>query len=747
MELRGEIVDIIYKNETNSYTIATFETEEEFTTVVGYLPFVNSGDLIKVEGNFVEHKEYGTQFKVETFEKIMPETPEALEKYLASGNIKGIGETTARKIINRFGEETINIFRFEYDKLAQIKGISLKKAKEMSESFLENWEVWQIVGFLARFGIGAEHAKKVYDRFGVNAVQEIEANPYILIEIERTVDFKQIDQMALKLGIEYNNSKRIKSGIKYGLICATYNGNCCVIKENLIEFVIKLLDVSSEEIEDNLIDLKIEDEIVIDKRNEEWVYLQNFYVTEENVARRILMLDNEKNIKKISNIQKELKKIEENSEIFLSEKQIEAIKAVNDHNVTIITGGPGTGKTTIIKTIIDLYNKQKKKTVLCAPTGRATKKMTETTGYEASTLHRLLEIGKIDDNNIYSSKKGEYSGTPIDADVIVVDEMSMVDLFLMDYLLGCIYKGTKLILVGDSDQLSSVGPGSVLKDLIDSEVITTIKLDKIFRQAAKSKIVMNAHRVNKGENFLNKDEIEEEMNEDFFYKKEYSQEKALEEVISLCTGRLKNYGDYDFFQNIQVITPTKKGMLGTRELNKSLQNILNPENEYKAEKKKGKVVFRVGDRVMQIKNNYDIYWEKELIDNYEGEGKEIGSGIFNGEIGTIENIDVNDKTVQVHFDDDKTAWYESSELEQLEHSYAMTIHKAQGSEFDVVLMVIPPSSPMLLTRNLLYTGITRAKKLLIIIGSDKVIEYMIKNVDSKKRNTGLAYRIKEISKI
>lgn len=567
MELKGYVSDIIYKNEINSYTIATFETDNEYTTIVGYLPFVNCGDIIKVIGDFVEHRDYGLQFKVETFEKIMPQTPEAIEKYLITANIKGVGEVIAKRIVKTFGNDTINILKFDYEKLAQIKGISLKKAKEISEAFLENWEVWQIVGFLEKFGIGAEHAKKIYDKYGVNAIEEIEANPYILIEVARGVDFKQIDQMALELGMEYNNDKRIKSGIKYGLICSTYNGNCCVIKENLIDFVTNLLGVSQEKIENNIVNLKVEEEIVIEKREEQWVYLQNFYTTEETVAKRILMLDKEKNKKRIPNIEKEIKNIEQISNINLSDKQKEAIMAVNDHNVTIITGGPGTGKTTIIKTIIDLYNKKKDKAVLCAPTGRAAKKMTETTGYEASTLHRLLEIGKIDDDNIYlPNKKGEYSGAPIDADIIVVDEMSMVDIFLMNYLLGCIYKGTKLVLVGDCDQLASVGPGSVLEDLIRSEAVTTIKLDKIFRQAAKSKIVVNAHRVNKGETFLTKDEITNEMKDDFFYIKEYSQEKSLDELISLCTGRLKNFGDYDFFQNIQVITPTKKGMLRNKAI-------------------------------------------------------------------------------------------------------------------------------------------------------------------------------------
>ena len=687
MEIKGEVADIIYQNEINSYTISTFETEDELVTIVGYLPFITSGDTLKLFGKFVEHKDYGRQFKVDTFEKIMPETLSALEKYLGNGNVKGIGEVTARKIIRKFGDDTINIFKFEPERLAEIKGITKAKALEMSQSFLENWEVWQIVGFLERFKIGAEHAKKVYNLLGVNAIEQIEGNPYILIDIARGVDFKQIDAMALDLGISYDNQKRVESGIKYALIKATYNGHSCVVKENLIEFVITLLDVTTECIEDNLIGLKAKDEIVIEKRDGiEWIYLYNFYKVEEEIATRIIRLDNSKNMKKIEHIDKALKKVEEKSKMELSEKQKEAIKAINEKNVTIITGGPGTGKTTIIKTIIDLYEEKNKKVVLAAPTGRAAKKMTEATDKEASTLHRLLGLGKLDDEGIYT-RHSDYEGAPIDADVIVVDELSMVDMFVMNYLLKCIYQGTKLILVGDIDQLASVGPGSVLKDLINSETINTVKLDKIFRQAAKSKIILNAHRVNNGQKFLSKEdkEIEEDTKEDFFFIQQNSTEKILQEVISLSTGRLEKFGNYDFFKNIQVLTPTKKGPLGTRELNKALQNVLNPNIDELPEKANGGAIFRVGDRIMQIKNNYDITWEKENnqkqeynIGGYKIPQKpEIGTGVFNGEMGTILEIDEKEKVIKIQFDDEKIAWYGFTELEQIEHSYAITIHKAQ----------------------------------------------------------------------
>ena len=675
MEIKGEITDIIYQNEVNSYTIAEFETDEEETTIVGYLPFVKKSDTLKVIGKFVEHKDYGRQFKVDTFEKLMPETLGALERYLANGSIKGIGEATAKRIIKKFGQDTINIFKFEPEKLSEIKGISEIKAKEMSESFIENWEVWQIVGFLERFGIGAENAKKVYDLLGINAIEQIEADPYILIDIARGVDFKQIDQMALNLGINYDNQKRVESGIKYGLIKATYNGHSCVIKENLIEFVISLLDVTTENVEDNLINLKAKEEIIIEKREDrEWIYLENFYKVENEIALRLERLEKAPNMKEIKNIDVALKDIEKKSDIELSEKQREAVKAINKHNVTIITGGPGTGKTTIIKTIIELYEERKKKVVLAAPTGRAAKKMTEATDREASTLHRLLCIGKLDDEGIYS-KHNDYQGEPIDADLIVVDELSMVDMFLMNYLLNCIYQGTKLVLVGDIDQLPSVGPGSILKDIINSETINTVKLDKIFRQAAKSKIILNAHRVNNGQSFIQNgdEEIEEDTKEDFFFIKQNSTEKVLQEIISLSTGRLEKFGNYDFFKNIQILTPTKKGALGTRELNKALQAVLNPNLEELPEKVSGGVVYRIGDRIMQVKNNYDMTWEKKS----NKDKQEIGTGVFNGEIGTIIEIDEREKIVKIQFDDEKVAWYEYTDLEQIEHSYAITIHKAQ----------------------------------------------------------------------
>jgi exodeoxyribonuclease V alpha subunit len=667
-EIEGVLIDIIYQNEINSYLIGVLETENEEITIVGYMPFISMGDSLKLIGKYVEHKEYGTQFKVETFEKTMPQTLEALEIYLAKGDIKGIGLATAKKIINAFGKDTIEIIKYNPKKLAIIKGITEEKALQISESFMENLEVWQIVGFLRKFNIGPENAQKVYKLLGENAINEIESNPYILIDIAREVDFKQIDKMALDLGIEYNNEKRVQSGIKYGLLKIAYNGNACVLKQNLVEYVSNLLGVQNKIIEDNIINLNVKKDIAVEKRDEEeWIYIYSFYKGEEDIANKLIKLDKAKNLKKINHINSELEKTEQHLDFILSEKQLEAIKAVNDNNVTVITGGPGTGKTTIIKSIIEIFKSKKYKVVLAAPTGRAAKRMTETTGEEACTLHRLLEIGKTSDENIFK-KNMEVASTPIDADVIIVDEVSMVDMFLMHYLLKSIYLGTKLVLVGDSDQLPSVGPGDVLEDIINSKKITTIHLDKIFRQAAKSKIIVNAHKVNNGEEFISNIK---DMNEDFFYIKENNPEIMQKQIISLCTGRLKKYGDYDFFEDIQVLTPTKKGALGTRELNKILQENLNPSRNRISEKVSGNIVYRVGDRVMQIKNNYDIFWEKN-IEKYE-----TGTGVFNGEIGTITKIDEINRKMQIMFDDGKVSWYEFSELDQIEHSYCITIHKAQ----------------------------------------------------------------------
>ena len=495
-----------------------------------------------------------------------------------------------------------------------------------------------------------------------------------MVDIVYGVDFNKIDRIALELGIPKDNDDRIKSGIKYALLTSSYNGNLCVKKENLEEFLSQSLEVSEAEIENNLINLNVQEEIIIENREDEstWIYLYPMYKVEKNIAERLISIKNSKNIKYIKSFEKDLSVQENLLGIKLSEKQLQAINQVNDNNVSIITGGPGTGKTTIIKTLIEIYKAHGKKVVLCAPTGRAAKRMSEATGEEAKTIHRLLEIGKIEDDKIHNV---DVNVTPIDGDVIVIDEMSMVDSFLMNYIVKAIYLGSKLVLVGDSNQLPAVGPGNVLQDLIDSEKFAVVSLNKIFRQAAKSKIIVNSHNVNQGINFIGNKQKEEDSLDDFFYINEQVQDRMLYQVLSLSNGRLKKYGDYDFFKSIQVLTPTKKGMLGTKELNNSLQNELNPKSDEKLEKQHGMTLFREGDRVMQVKNNYDIYWEKGSSVDFKT--YENGTGIFNGELGRITKINNQEKNIEVEFDDDKRAWYSFSELDELELAYSITIHKAQ----------------------------------------------------------------------
>ena len=786
-ELEGQIEEIIYQNEVNSYTVAEFQTNADIITVVGYLPFINKGDTLKLFGKYVTHQDYGEQFKIDTFEKMTPQGAEAIQKYLAGGIVKGIGPATAKRIVDYFGENAISVLRFEPEKLADIKGITKEKAAEIGAEFNEKWDLWQIVGFLEKFGISTSNSKKVYEALGKDAIEKIEENPYILLDIVYGVDFKQIDKMAMDMGTEYNDERRIKSAIKYALILSSYNGHTCVLKENLIKFIIDLLDVSTEEIENCLINMKAAEIIIEESRDlgpfnkgavseadwgfSTWIYLDIFYKCEKNIADKLIALSESKNMKKIKNFKLELEKTEQNEDIILSNKQREAIKLVNDNNVCVITGMPGTGKTTTIKSIIKMYKNQNMKVVLCAPTGRAAKRISEATGEAASTIHRLLQIGKVADEGMLANI--DLQIPPIDADVVIIDEMSMVDVYVMNYILKGIYLGTKLILMGDSNQLPSVGPGNVLEDIIESGRIPTIELDEIFRQAAKSQIITNSHKVNGGETFtedlapltrgLSAEQTggsspEADKLHDFFYINEISQNKILDTIISLCTGRLKKYGDYEFFNNIQVLSPTKKGMLGTKELNNALQEALNPSQEQGVvsslpltregtqmsnafaakqiqERQHGDRIFRIGDRVMQIKNNYDIFWEMDT--------GETGTGIFNGELGIVSEFDEESKSIKIIFDDEKNVWYEFSDLDQIEHSYAVTIHKSQGSEFDVVIMCLPKSYPALLTRNLLYTGMTRAKELLIVIGSKQVIDFMVNNVDSKKRNTGLRHKLEE----
>lgn len=666
----------------------------------------------------ITHALYGEQFKLNSFEKILPSTIQEIEKYLGSGIIKGVGPVTAQKIVNRFGEDTVNVLRFEPYKLSDISGITNNKATLISEEFNKEWQLWQIVIFLQKFDIGATNANRVYKEFGINAIDRIKENPYILINVIYGVSFETIDRMAIELGVDYNSSFRISSGIKYAISLSSKNGNTCSKKEELIKFVSSILKVPEDLVEVELTELGFKKEIYLENEN---VFLSYYYEAEDAIARRVCMMCNDR-VEKCFNIDSKINDIEREIRIDLSDEQKKAIKMVFNNKIAIITGGPGTGKTTIIKTIIKLMEREELDIALCAPTGRAAKRITETTGEEAKTLHRFLTIGKTEEEGIAIN----YEVPKINQDVVIVDEVSMLDTMLMHFLLRGLKDKTRLVLIGDVDQLPSVGAGNILKDLIDSDVVPVAKLTKIYRQAQESQIVVNAHKINQGEriDLSSRDG-------DFFF---INGTNILEQVSELVSTRLKNYGNYNPITDIQVLTPTKKGESGTRFLNKKLQEALNPPMKNKNEKVFAGTLFREGDKVMQIKNNYDLYWESK-------DGKTTGTGIFNGDMGVI-NI-ISDNGIEVIFDDDKYVLYDLVTSEELELAYAITVHKSQGSEFPVVVMPIISGPPMLYTRNLLYTGVTRAKELLIILGDSKVVYQMINNNDTKKRNTGLLYKIEK----
>ena len=745
MELTGEILGIIYQNEINSYTIAEIYANEleKIETIVGYLPFIAEGDEVKLIGKIVEHKEYGEQFKVDSFEKLMPQSLEALERYLGNGTIKGVGPATARKIVETFGDETLDILKYDPSKLQKVRGISSERALEIAESFMESWGVWQIVEFLKKFNIGIENAKRIYDKLGAMAIETIEENPYVLIDLVRGVNFKQIDDMALKLGIEAESLKRITSGIKYALIQISYNGHSCAILQNLEEFVINLLGISIDDVESGIIHLKAKGEIVIEDRDDdtEWVYLESFYNTEVAICNRLNKLDETENSKKVKGIKNEMKRVEKENGIELSEKQKEAVQAVNDNNVTIITGGPGTGKTTIIKSIIEIYIKQNNKIVLAAPTGRAAKRMTEATGYEAMTIHRMLEInGEADRER--DMKKGNASmferneGNPLETDVIIIDEMSMVDLYLMNALLQAMVPGTRLIIVGDANQLPSIGAGNVLKDMIASGQFKVVELNQIFRQEEGSHIVRNAHLIHQGRPV----ELDNK-SRDFFFLQRNNIQDVLGVLVYLVRDKLPGYVHVKPY-DIQILTPMRKGELGVERLNQVMQQYLNPPSDEKKEKEIAFGLFREGDKVMQIKNNYQIEWEMR---NSKGFTVDKGVGVFNGDMGIITEINDYTEKITVLFDETREVQYPYATLDELELAYAVTIHKSQGSEYPAVVMPILSGPRVLFHRNLLYTGVTRAKNCLTIVGDRNMLFSMIQNVNEQRRYTTLALRLDQIA--
>lgn len=721
VELRGEIIEIIYKNETNGYTICNILTnDEEEITVVGFLPYIQVGEEIKVTGNWTNHPDYGKQLKAETFEKFLPEGIPAIEKYLASGIIKGVGLVTARKLVTKFGENTIEVIKNTPERLTEVRGINMEKALLMSSTLNEQWDLWKLISFLGNYGIGNKNAVKIYKAFGTNSLDTVKSNPYVLLDVCNGISFKVADQVARNVGIDDNNETRICAGIKYVLSLASFEGHTNLPRNNILEYLTEFLSVEPDAIDSAIAKLAIDGKVRI--YNNDKIYLSSLFNAERNIALKLTQMTE---INSKFNVTEYANTLENG--ITLTDEQLECVKGVLSSQVSIITGGPGTGKTTIVKSIIKTLESFEAKIVLCAPTGRAAKRLSETSGIDAKTIHRLLEIKHIDDDD--RNALAEIDVTPIEADVVIVDEVSMLDAILMSNLLKAVSLTTTLILVGDADQLPSVGPGNVLKDLIDSGKINTFALTKIFRQAGESMIVVNAHSINSGNlPIFNKE------NTDSFLVNARNSDEIIKKVVNLVSERLPNFKECNAIDDIQVITPMRKGVLGANNLNKELQKVLNPYASYKKQIALGDRIFRVTDKVMQIKNNYDLEWIN---------GKDRGNGVFNGDIGRITAVDSEGEMIRVVFDDGKEVEYDSVQMEELDHAFATTVHKSQGSEFPIVVIPVFMGGQRLMTRNLLYTAMTRAKEMLVFVGNMSSIEYMVRNLNKIDRFSNLCEMIRE----
>ncbi|EOC99399.1 ATP-dependent RecD-like DNA helicase [Caldisalinibacter kiritimatiensis] len=732
--IQGTIEEIIFKNESNGYVVAIVETEDDVITVVGYIPIINIGETLEIQGEWVNHPTYGQQLKVHTYSTVVPATLNGIEKYLSSGLIPGIGPKTAKKIVEKFGIDSLDILQYNPEKLMEVDGIGKKKARKIAETFEEQRELKDVMIFLQQYDISPSYGIKIFKKYGKDTVAKIKENPYRLSEDIFGIGFKIADKIAQSLGIDSKSNYRINAGIKFTLMEFASEGHTYAPKEELIAKASQLLNVEESLIEDGLSRLALKQEIQLENiDNQIFVYYMPFFYAETNVSKKIVELS-QAELKEIDiDVDSEIKDIEEKTNIKFATKQKEAIKQAVENGVLVITGGPGTGKTTTINSIIELFESQNLTVALAAPTGRAAKRMSEATGREAKTIHRLLEYTFIDEEIGMAFNKDE--GTPLEADVVIIDEVSMIDILLMNNLLKAILPGTRLILVGDVDQLPSVGAGNVLKDIISSKIVKVVKLDEVFRQAQESMIIVNAHRVNKGQK-----PILNVKDKDFFFISETSNERIVETIIGLCKERLPKFNNYDPLKDIQILTPMKKGDAGVNMLNNKLQESLNPKAPIKGEKAIGDVTYRVGDKVMQIKNNYRTKWE------IKEDGKVIseGEGVYNGDFGFITDIDEEESELTVVFDDNKEVVYDFSQLDELKLAYATTVHKSQGSEFPVVIMPMTWGPPMLLTRNLLYTAITRAKELVVLVGNEKYLHMMIKNNRITKRYSGLDKRLSKV---
>lgn len=738
VEIKGYVEKIKFRNEENGYTILELSANGEDVTCVGTFPGINPGEYICVKGDEVVHPVYGEQIQMKQYSIESPEDIVAIEKYLASGVIKGIKEATARKIVDKFGEDSFRIIEEEPEKLAQIKGISLKKARDIAASMAEKRELRNATIILQQYGISPSFAVKIYNRYGAGMHEIIRNNPYKLAEDIVGIGFNTADEIAIKMGINLDSQERIRAGILYILSLASGEGNTYYPKERLLERASKLLLIDTDSLEIAITNLAVERKIVIKQIDEnDVVYLSPFYYMELNCARMLLDLNIDMESDPLI-VSKAVDDVAKREEIELDEQQKKAVMEAVVKGVTVITGGPGTGKTTTINTIIKLFERQGLNIVLAAPTGRAAKRMSEATGCDAQTIHRLLEIsgGISDDENdgrgTYTFERNEEN--PLDADVVIIDEMSMVDVSIMNSLLKAICVGTRLILVGDVNQLPSVGPGNVLKDIISSGEFTVVKLVKIFRQAAVSDIVTNAHKINRGEHISL-----DNKSKDFFMMQSLDINEIATIITILVRDKMPKYVNAKPF-DIQVLTPMKKGEVGVEKLNVILQKELNPPSRDKKEREAHGSIFREGDKVMQIKNNYQIEWE---IRSKYGTLVENGTGVFNGDCGKIKMINEFAQLVTVEFEEGKMVDYKYSQLDELELAYAITIHKSQGSEYPAVVIPLLSGPQMLMNRNLLYTAVTRAKHCVTIVGSARMVGLMIDNENETKRYSSLDERIKE----
>ena len=735
----GYIDHVIFRNEDNGYTVMVMKGTEDDSelTCVGTFPALTQGASIEAVGNYTTHPVYGRQFQISSYTEKMPEDALAMERYLGSGAIKGIGAALAARIVRRFGDDTMRIVEEEPERLAEIKGISEKKAMEIAEQMTEKADMRRAMIFLQKYGISLNLGARIYQKYGQTVYSVLQENPYRLAEDISGVGFKIADEIASRIGIHTDSDYRIRSGMLYTLLQASGEGHTYLPKEELFFRASQLLGVDPSYMEKHLMDMVVDRKLIVKETEEgDVVYPARFYYLELNTARMLCELnilcpeDEQMMAKRIARIEKE-------TDTELDEMQKQAIMAAARHGLFILTGGPGTGKTTTINAIIRYFEEEGAELRLAAPTGRAAKRMTEATGYEAQTIHRLLELngmpeGEQEGRTVHFDRNSE---NPLEADVIIIDEMSMVDIALMHSLLLAVTAGTRLILVGDENQLPSVGPGNVLRDIIRSRCFSVVELKKIFRQASESDIVVNAHKINHGEQVTINNK-----SRDFFFLKRYDADIIIRVVIALIQEKLPRYVDAKPYE-IQVLTPMRKGLLGVERLNQILQRYLNPPDDKKKEKEIGQRLFREGDKVMQVKNNYQLEWE--ILGRYKIP-VDKGVGVFNGDTGIMEEINEFAETATVQFEDGRRAEYSFKQLEELELAYAVTIHKSQGSEYPAVILPLLSGPRMLMNRNLLYTAVTRARKCVTVVGSENTFAEMIRNEKQQQRYSSLDRRIREM---